>query len=106
MDNSSSISNEYSALLFLLDKMIDLYNMLIDNNYNLPGSTFGYFLYLVLNELEDEYGIRLDDDDPVCDMPHDTGAVLEKRHGEEQFVTNLHRDGYRIDVASHHYNHA
>lgn len=101
MKQHSSINKEYCALLFVLNKMVDLYNTLIDNNYKLPGSSFGYFLYLVLNELEVEYGIRFDDDGPVCDEPHDTGTVLEKHHGEEQIIPNLHRDSYRIDVASH-----
>lgn len=101
-----SINKEYCALLFVLNKMVDLYNTLIDNNYKLPGSSFGYFLYLVLNELEDKYGIRFDDDGPVCDKPHDTGTVLEKHDEKEQFVTNLHRSDYRIDVAAHRSDHA
>lgn len=106
MNKGSSISKEYCALLFVLNKMVDMYNTLIDNNYKLPGSSFGYFLYLVLNELEDKYGIRFDDNDSVRDEPHDTGTVLEKHDGEEQFVTNLHRSSYRIDVASHRHDHA
>lgn len=97
----TSINKEYYALLFVLNKMVDLYNTLIDDNYNLPGSSFGYFLYLVLNELEDKYGIRFDDDGPACDNPHDSATVLEKHDGEEQTIPNLHRGSYRIDVASH-----
>lgn len=104
MNKNSSISKEYCALLFVLDKMVDLYNTLIDNNYKLPGSSFGYFLYLVLNELEDKYGIRFDDDGPACDNPHDTATVLEKHDRKEQQITNLHRDSYRIDVASHRHD--
>lgn len=101
MSKDSSISKEYCALLFVLNKMVDLYNTLIDNNYKLPGSSFGYFLYLVLTELEVEYGIRFDDDGPVRDEPHDSGTVLEKHDRKEQIIPNLHRDSYRIDVASH-----
>lgn len=104
MNKSSSISKEYCALLFVLNKMVDMYNTLIDNNYKLPGSSFGYFLYLVLNELEDKYGIRFDDDGPTCSEPHDTATVLEKYDGEEQTIPNLHRDSYRIDVASHRHD--
>lgn len=106
MNKSSSISKEYCALLFVLNKMVDLYNTLIDNNYRLPGSSFGYFLYLVLNELEDKYGIRFDDDGPACDNPHDTATVLEKHDGEEKHITNLHRSSYRIDVAPHRADYA
>lgn len=98
------INKEYCALLFVLNKMVDLYNTLIDDNYSLPGSSFGYFLYLVLNELEVEYGIRFDDDGPACDNPHDSATVLEKHDGEEQTIPNLHRGSYRIDVASHRHD--
>lgn len=104
MNKGSSINKEYCALLFVLNKMVDLYNTLIDNNYKLPGSSFGYFLYLVLNELEVEYGIRFDDDGPIRNKPHDTGIGLEKNDGVEQTIPNLHRDSYRIDVASYRHD--
>lgn len=106
MNNTSFISKEYCALLFVLNKMVDMYNTLIDNNYKLPGSSFGYFLYLILNELEDKYGIRFDDDGPACSESHDTATVLEKHNGEEQTIPNLHRDSCRIDVAPHRHDHA
>lgn len=100
------ISKEYSALLYVLAMMVELYNRMEDVNGTLEANSFGFFLYRVLEELEKRYGIGFDGDGPDCDCNDDGLHDLGEEHAERIQLKNLRGVDSRADVAAHSHNDA